>query len=251
MPFTFTHPAIVIPIKKRWTKYFSLTALVIGSMAPDFEYFTRFIPRGTIGHTAMGFFYFNLPLCFFIAYIYHYIVKKPFIFNMPSPLNKWYYLLAVEKWGINSIKEFMTFSYSAVIGMASHVFWDSFTHKTGFFVKRVSLLRASIHISNHKIPVYKFLQHGSTLISIIIILTYLYKIRTIGKIIIPKISWKDKITYYFLILLIGILVVLYRMFCTLGGFRLNYFGVYIVSFISGLIIGIVLVSIFEILFHKY
>lgn len=251
MPFTFTHPAIVIPIKKKWTSLFCFTALVIGSMAPDFEYFIRFIPIGTIGHTAAGFFYLNLPLCFLIAYIFHYIVKKPFIVNLPSPIDKWYYSFAVEKWEIKSIKDFIVFTYSVLIGMASHVFWDSFTHKTGSFVKMVSFMRESICIVNHKIPVYKFSQHGSTMIGLIIILIYLYRIRNIDELIVPKVSSKNKITYYFSILIVGILVVLYRMFCTLGGFRLNYFGVYIVSFISGLIIGIVLVSIFQILFHKY
>ncbi|MCY6371486.1 DUF4184 family protein [Clostridium ganghwense] len=248
MPFTFTHPAIVIPVKKKWTSLFCFTALVIGSMAPDFEYFIRFIPIGTMGHTAAGFFYLNLPLCLLIAYIFHYIVKKPFIINLPNPIDKWYYSFAVERWGIKSIRDFIVFTYSALIGMASHVFWDSFTHKTGFFVNMFSLLRKPIYIMNHKIPVYKFLQHGSTLIGMMIILIYLYKIRNTKEIILSKIFTKNKIIYHSSILLIAVLTVLYRMFYTLGGFSLRYFGVYIVSFISGLIIGIIIVSILQICF---
>ncbi|WP_434297574.1 DUF4184 family protein [Clostridium sporogenes] len=39
MPFTFSHPAIVLHLEKKWNKYFSFTALILGSMSPDFEYF--------------------------------------------------------------------------------------------------------------------------------------------------------------------------------------------------------------------
>ncbi len=39
MPFTFAHPAAVLPFMKKQSKYISVTALILGSMAPDFEYF--------------------------------------------------------------------------------------------------------------------------------------------------------------------------------------------------------------------
>ncbi|KFN01337.1 hypothetical protein DJ93_1011 [Bacillus clarus] len=64
MPFTFAHPAAVIPFCKKQSPYISVTALVLGSMAPDFEYFLHFRPYGSIGYTRLGFFYFNLPLVF-------------------------------------------------------------------------------------------------------------------------------------------------------------------------------------------
>ena len=49
MPFTFAHPAAVIPFCKKH-QYVSVTALVLGGMAPDFEYFLHFRPYGIIGH---------------------------------------------------------------------------------------------------------------------------------------------------------------------------------------------------------
>lgn len=39
MPFTFAHPAAVLPFSKKQVNYISVTALILGSMAPDFEYF--------------------------------------------------------------------------------------------------------------------------------------------------------------------------------------------------------------------
>ncbi|WP_240482010.1 DUF4184 family protein [Flavobacterium psychrophilum] len=39
MPFTFSHPAIILPLRYLPRQWFSLTGLIIGSLTPDFEYF--------------------------------------------------------------------------------------------------------------------------------------------------------------------------------------------------------------------
>nr|WP_291052484.1 MULTISPECIES: DUF4184 family protein [unclassified Empedobacter] len=41
MPLTFCHPAIVLVLKKLKSNWFSMTRLIIGSMSPDLEYFSR------------------------------------------------------------------------------------------------------------------------------------------------------------------------------------------------------------------
>ncbi|QXM07012.1 DUF4184 family protein [Crassaminicella indica] len=249
MPFTFSHPAIVIPIKNKLGKYFDFTALVLGSMAPDFEYFLRFKPMGTIGHTIGGFFYFNLPLCFIIAYIFHYIVKKPFIFNLPKPIDGWFYHIAVNSWSIKSVKGFFVFVYSAIIGMFSHVLWDGFTHDGGMFVNRIPLLRKYIYFINNQIPMYKFFQHGSTLIGFMIIFLYLYRNRNQYKGKNYHTSTKTKLFYYACILFITVVSSSYRIFWILGGFNLRYIGSYIVTLINGGLIGVIIASlIFRIYF---
>ena len=53
MPFTFSHPAIVLPFSKKW---FSLTALVTGSIIPDFEYFFKMKGHSDYGHNWMVYF---------------------------------------------------------------------------------------------------------------------------------------------------------------------------------------------------
>ena len=42
MPFTFAHPAAVLPFAKKHSSYISVTALILGSMAPDFPIFFIF-----------------------------------------------------------------------------------------------------------------------------------------------------------------------------------------------------------------
>jgi len=41
MPFTFSHPAIVLPLATLRRQWISATGLIIGSITPDFEYFIR------------------------------------------------------------------------------------------------------------------------------------------------------------------------------------------------------------------
>jgi hypothetical protein len=56
MPFTFAHPAIILPLYKK-PHLFSMTALIIGSMVPDFEYFLKVAVKSALNHSLAGIFY--------------------------------------------------------------------------------------------------------------------------------------------------------------------------------------------------
>ncbi|MED4682969.1 DUF4184 family protein [Bacillus mycoides] len=173
MPFTFAHPAAVLPFAKKHSSYISVTALILGSMAPDFEYFLYFRPYGIIGHTWAGFFYLNLLLVFLLAYAYHFILKGPFITHLPKPFASYYKYVVDAKWGLYTWKNFFVFCYSALFGMVTHVVWDAFTHKTGYFVMEMPLLQQEVY----SIPIYKFLQHGSTCFGLLLLIYVLWKYR--------------------------------------------------------------------------
>ncbi|MBJ8102724.1 MULTISPECIES: DUF4184 family protein [Bacillus cereus group] len=176
MPFTFAHPAAVLPFVKK-KSYISVTALILGSMAPDFEYFLHFRPYGIIGHTWAGFLYLNLPLVFLLAYAYHCILKGPFITHLPKPFASYYKYVVDEKWALYNWKDFFVFCYSALFGMLTHVFWDAFTHKTGYFVMKMPLLQQEVY----SIPIYKFLQHGSTCFGLLLLIYVLWKYRRMDR----------------------------------------------------------------------
>lgn len=63
---------------------------------------------------------------------------------------------------------------SAVIGMASHVIGDTFTHVDGYLVNSIPFLKQYIFMFGTEIGVYKILQHGSTLVGFGIIFMYLH-----------------------------------------------------------------------------
>lgn len=241
MPFTFSHPATVIPLNGKLNKYFDMTALVLGAMAPDFEYFINFQPKGTIGHTFLGFIYYNLPICFLLAFIFHKIVKKPLIKAMPSPIDRWFNHIADKTWTLNSLSKFLIFIYSALFGMLTHVIWDSFTHKNGYFVKQIPTLSKSINIYSVDISMYKFLQHVSTLIGAIIILIFLLRIRDKSNKLIKRMKSEHKLIFFIFIAASSIIFTIISISST-GTINTKYIGMYIVTSINGGILGTIFIS---------
>ena len=67
---------------------------------------------------------------------------------------------------------------SILIGAASHIFWDSFTHDHGYFVQTIPALQNSVDFLGRQIPMLKILQHGSTLLGGLVIAFAIYKLPT-------------------------------------------------------------------------
>ena len=169
MPFTFSHPAIVLPLNRLSKRWISITALVIGSITPDFEYFIRMKVLSIYSHTLGGLFWFDLPLALILLIIYNRFIKDKLIDHLPGYFNK---RLSVYKnempkyFGTN----FIVIILCLLIGGASHIFWDSFTHPTGYFVKHSHVLSPKIAIKHLPVPLYSILQQLSSLIGALVII---------------------------------------------------------------------------------
>ena len=83
MPFTPAHIAAVLPFRRTRMLW---SALVVGAVAPDLEYFLRMSPQGRYGHTLAGLFVFTLPLGLLTLWLFHAFVKAPFVDLMPDSL---------------------------------------------------------------------------------------------------------------------------------------------------------------------
>lgn len=173
MPFTFCHPAIILPLKKISPKYISMTGLVIGSMLPDFEYFMRLQLTSSHSHTFAGIFYFDLPLGIILCLLFHNIVKNTLIDSLPGFLYNRLSFMKQINWNRYFSRHYIIVAVSILLGTASHIFWDAFTHPTGFFVERITLLSYIINFDGVMIPVYKLCQHGGTVAGGFIILLYI------------------------------------------------------------------------------
>jgi hypothetical protein len=72
MPFTLAHPAIIMPLQKPISRYQGLlSALIIGSMIPDFSYF---LPLGVTrydSHQWLALLWFCLPVGLIFYLVYH------------------------------------------------------------------------------------------------------------------------------------------------------------------------------------
>src|SRR6266478_1513048 len=85
MPFTFSHPAAVLPIHSKLKKWTSLPALVIGSLIPDAEYYLP-MPEHfkQNAHTLLGTFSSSFPVGI-LALLIFYWIRSEAVFLMPNP----------------------------------------------------------------------------------------------------------------------------------------------------------------------
>jgi hypothetical protein len=234
MPFTFVHPAIILPLNKS-SRWFSMTGLVIGSMIPDFEYFLRMKIQSDYSHTITGLLWFDFPLSILLAFVFHNIVKMNLINNLPKFLQ--YRFLPYQSfcWNEYFRKNWLKIIISILIGIFSHLLWDSFTHISGYFVEHFPLLKSNILIFGYNIPIFKILQHGSTVLGCLFILFFVYKM--------PKISNIHKfirMKYWFVFGLFTLLIIVLKM-CF--GLKIQQYGNFVTTIISATIISLIITSL--------
>jgi hypothetical protein len=174
MPFTLSHPAAIIPFARQ---RLVLSALVVGSMSPDFLYFINLAPRGQFGHTMAGVFLFCLPLGTLALWLFHTLMKWPLLSLCPQGLQE-RLMRPAQGFTFRSVSRQLLIILSILIGAGTHLLWDGFTHgagthllwdgfthEYGWAVSRLSFLSWSvIEIDARSIPVFKLLQHLSTVI---------------------------------------------------------------------------------------
>lgn len=176
MPFTFSHPAIILPLRYLPKSWFSLTALIIGSLTPDFEYFLRMKVKSNYSHTIAGIFWFDILIALLLAFIFHNITRNLLFQNLPSFISKRILLFTHFNWNIYFKKNWPIVVFSTLIGISSHIFWDAFTHKHGYFVNQIDVLKNTIIIFEKEVPIWKIAQHTSTLVGSIIIMIFFLKL---------------------------------------------------------------------------
>ena len=237
MPLTFAHPAAILPLSRK-SRYIHFSALVLGSMAPDFEYFLRGQPMGEIGHTLTGFIWFNLPLVALIYVIYRTYVHHILFDHLPIYLQAPY----TTRKDSNRLLKVVVFCYSALFGMLTHVVWDSFTHLNGYMVlKFPALLTYSTTIFGFQIPLYKFLQHGSTVVGLSVILVYMYSSASSQRKHDP-ISPKRKLDFWSSIfLLTGLFMCIWFLFDYVP---ITSYGIWVVRIIDCFLFSLLTISLF-------
>jgi hypothetical protein len=235
MPFTFSHPAIILPITLLPKKWFSLTGLVIGSLAPDFEYFLRMKVQSNYSHSIAGLFWFDLPLGILLAFIFHNIVRNHLFDNLPIILKSRLMVFKSFDWNAYFIKHWLIVIASVLIGAISHMFWDSFTHESAYFVKTMPALLKTINCFWIQFPMFKFLQHLSTLIGGIAIAAALLKLPKDEKVL-------DKISTEYWRVLLGLTFAIISL-RLVSGLDCRSYGHVIVSTLSAGLISLVLTPI--------
>jgi hypothetical protein len=234
MPFTFSHPAIILPFATIRSAYISASCLVVGSMTPDFQYFLQMKLKGKIMHTWHGAFIVGLPVALFLIVIFHLIVKRPLIDNLPGYFQNRLQDLYRLDFLTEFKKNFFAYLVCLQLGVLSHVFWDSFTHANAYFVDHMEFLSWQVDYNFlPERPLFRYFQHISTLVGAIIIAWFFHGM--------PQNSDGSKpMQYRYWMVMMGSMAFTFAIRWTFG-FRL--FGDAVVSLISSLFIGLIVAGV--------
>lgn len=186
MPFTTSHPAIILPLKRMFPGLLSLSGLMSGAMAPDLIYFLMGTTiNRNFTHSWGGMFYFGLPAGILFAFAFHWLFKRAFLCSLPYPLDRFFSGLAAGRFTVRDWKQWAVLVVSVAIGILSHFFWDSFTHPQGRLTWYFPILLEYKVIFGQPVQICRIAQHVSTVGGGLFILLYL-----VGGLLIPPATVK-------------------------------------------------------------
>ena len=240
MPFTLAHPAVLLPLANR-RGWWHFPAMVLGSMAPDFEYFLRGRAVGAYGHTLWGVVLFDLPLVVLVYLVGKYLVVRslrPYFPQLPP--------LTQPHQPRNKTVAGLVFYYSALFGIATHIIWDSFTHRTGWVVKHWPVFRGTISLFGYKTPLYSLLQDSSSLIGLIAIAWFLlYRYIRHDKVRLGPAALRRKVVFWVISVVLALVILL--LWNLLDGISLAYPVTWLVRSIDAAILSLLLLAVVNLL----
>jgi hypothetical protein len=168
MPFTPAHTAAAWPVR-RVLPALPLAPLVIGTWSPDFEYMIRLQPRGAFGHTPLGLVVFCLPLSLAVWLAFERWVRPLAADGAPLPLGP---VSPTRSPRRSPLRAGTLACVSVLLGAATHVVWDGFTHRGGWAVMRFPTLLAPAS-STWPVPRFWIAQQASTVIGLVLVVVWI------------------------------------------------------------------------------
>ncbi len=166
MPSPIAHPAASIPFTKAGLTF---SALVIGSIAPDFWYVFR-VGSAFFSYSIPGLFLFDLPVGLVLLWLFQTFAKWPLLALLPVGMQRRFYSYA-QGFSFTPLKRFGNVLLSLLVGSITHIVWDSFTHDYGWTVEHVAFLSTPVA----GMPLYNLLQDLSTVVGIALLVYWFFR----------------------------------------------------------------------------
>lgn len=177
MPFTLAHAAAALPFRRT---RLMMSAVVVGCFAPDFLFYLTLRPKHKFGHTWQGAFALDLPLALLALWLFHRYAKEPLWRWMPESFRQ-RVTLGPRALPIRNIRQFALAVLSILVGIGTHLLWDSFTHVQYWPYRHWSFMADKVPIPIvGPVMYYTFFQYASSVIGCLVILVWFLRL--------PKIS---------------------------------------------------------------
>lgn len=166
MPWTFAHPAAVLPLRRLCPRWLSLPGLVIGSLTPDLGYYGGRLDLASFSHTPLGIVACCLPLgLLLLAFLMRFSRLLTVLLPAPHRQLTRAHLASPARpaWVVFAIAV-----QSILLGASSHVLWDAFTHAGRWGVELLPWLSGHLFdVGGRQIRVFNVFQHLSTALGLI------------------------------------------------------------------------------------
>ncbi|HEY4960096.1 MAG TPA: DUF4184 family protein [Terriglobales bacterium] len=206
MPFTLSHAAAALPFgkfKPIWP------ALVIGTFAPDLQYFIWISDEDRSGHHFPGVLLFSLPLALLLLWLFEWCVKGAVIELLPDAVERRLQdkVRPLSFWGWRRLAAIVMW---IVIGIATHVFWDWFTHGRTWITARWAVFTEKVPVPFHSpMAVAKILQHGSTVVGLLVLaawcVAWYRRTPPMPRADVRQLSSSRKVTVVFILVVVAVL----------------------------------------------
>ncbi|HEY6484633.1 MAG TPA: DUF4184 family protein [Steroidobacteraceae bacterium] len=175
MPFTFAHPAAILPLRR--FRFLPTVPLIIGSVVPDVPYY--FPDR--IGrlfydtHTLHGSIIPCLPMGLLLL-VSILLLREPLTVLL-SPRIRWLCLNSLERFSAQPLRWPLAV-LAILIGTWTHLAWDSFTHPGGWTTSRVDALSAPVSLFGWDTAMNHMLQYVSSVLGLVIVAWWLWRLES-------------------------------------------------------------------------
>lgn len=206
MPFTISHAAALIPLK-RWKIKVSTTAFVVGSVVPDFENFLLLRHTDKFAHTLPGVFLFDFPAALFFCFAFHLLLKGLIIDILPDFYRSRFEPYRNVNWPEYCYENVVLVVRSIFLGIVIHMFLDGFTHDHGIFIQAFPILKYNIPWLDHK-PVFFVFQVVLSFLGIVLLQWQIAKMPSF-----PTIKRCSSVVYdLYLLPILSFFVLMFRVF---------------------------------------
>lgn len=146
-------------------------------MAPDILYFLRVniaVDR-KYGHEFPGCIFFSLPAAIILWMLWRWLLRDAVIALLPAEeQQKW--VSYQQPFDARRVRDWSMVLVAVAIGIASHIFLDSFSHREGWGVEHIGFLTTtSVRLANRQLAAFKLVQYFGSLIGLAVLgLWYLW-----------------------------------------------------------------------------
>jgi hypothetical protein len=238
MPFTLSHVAAVLPLRKLNLVW---SAFIIGSMAPDFLYVMGSVKYRDMGHVFPGIVEFTFPASLAALWMFQNVIKRPVIGLLPTGMQL-RLRDQMSSFAFGPLSRFLAILGSIILGIASHIVWDSFTHSQTWTYRHIQWLHRWVHVPfDGMMTLTAFLQYGSSVFGLLALAVWvlLWYQRTPASELAAKYPPRSRFSLALAMFGIAAIAALFRAFVLVGVpvFHSNAHSFLLVFSITGLAVA--------------